>query len=63
MYASFGLLITFHKNNQVLTKNSCYGNSILAAYLGFSEMLFSTKLQQIFLKLEENMFLQPQIGI
>ena len=36
---------------------------ILAAILDFSKILLCTKLQQILLKLVENMCLQPQIGI
>ena len=38
-------------------------SAILAAILDFSKILFSAKLQQISLKLVENMCLQPQIGI
>ena len=37
--------------------------AILAAILDFSKILFYAKLQQILLKLVENMCLQPQIGI
>ena len=35
----------------------------LGRHLGFSKFLFYAKLQQILLKLVENMCLQPQIGI
>ena len=35
----------------------------LGRHLGFSKNLFCAKLQQILLKLVENMCLQPQIGI
>ena len=35
----------------------------LAAILDFSKKLFSAKMQQIFLKLVENMCLQPKIRI
>ena len=35
----------------------------IGRHLGFSKMLFYGKLQQILLKLVENMCFQPQIGI
>ena len=38
-------------------------SAILAAILDFSKILFYAKLQQILLKLVENMCLQPQIEI
>ena len=37
--------------------------AILAAFLDFSKKLFYAKLQQVSLKLIENMCFQPQIGI
>ena len=58
MQAALGQLNTFHNNNQVLIFHNM--SAILAA---FSNILFCAKLQQILLKLVENMCLQPQIGI
>ena len=37
-------------------------SAILAAILDFSKLLVRANLEQILLKLEENMYLQPQIG-
>ena len=63
MQAALGQLNTFHNNNnQVLIFHNM--SAILAAILAdFSNILFCAKLQQILLKLVENMCLQPQIGI
>ena len=62
MEVALDWLFTFRNKNQVLIKNCCHGNSrfhnmspTLAAILEFSKILFFAKLQQILLKLVENM--------
>ena len=70
MQAALGKLLTFHNNNQVLIKNCCYGNGLFTTCPPywppswiFRKYYFKQNCSKFLLKLEENMCLQPQIGI